>query len=202
MKSSRFQVLLCVLATSVSMNTWASNKIDYDSPPAFKPADTKAAAPSWDILGVASTGCNSGDFQFNIDMQLHVSGLFPHTIVDVGGARYMNEQFEDPSTSRGGTWGLFDVDQGGIEGPTTGTWPIPADTPVSIAFIIRESFDGPILFQRDLVLDSCNNGVILSDSVAGSSPSIPVPSMGNISTSLLILVLLGMGGIAIRRINA
>lgn len=162
--------------------------------------------PSWAVVDVISTGCNSGDFGFDTVFFNVTSPAFAHTTADAGGDRYMNEQFDYIASFGGHTdarpddWFLFDLDDGGASGPTTGTWPIPDDTPVTVNFMIRDAFDGTLQFQRRVVVDGCNTGNIVSNVVVNvGGPSQPIPTMGRIGLAITAAVLLLLGGLALRR---
>ncbi len=110
-----------------------------------------------------STGCNTGETFFNAVFALADPGLYTVlTTASVGTTLYMNEAaggFIGPDAYLS-TWGLFDNESGG---PITGTWPIPADQPVTVTSILVAP-DGQYVWESRVVLTKCNSGSIQSQS--------------------------------------
>jgi|GEM_PF-4058279 len=119
--------------------------------------------PEWDVVALENIGCGNNDTAFT----LVVSGtegadLRLRTIVDAGGDRYMDEEIESPATNGYWFWQLYDDSSGG---PVTASFPLPEDTPIHVRLVLLDGEQGPIRYDRDIVLDKCNGGTIVSNTV-------------------------------------
>ncbi|WP_193614133.1 hypothetical protein [Nocardioides lijunqiniae] len=116
-----------------------------------------AAAESWSVTGVNSTGCASGDW--NIDVfaaNFDGNDYVMHTIVTSGGLVYMNED-AGSITNGSDTWGLYATD---TYGPTTGTYPIPAGQPMKVVLRVERP-KGTVLSSWTMEAKSCDSATLL-----------------------------------------
>ncbi len=116
----------------------------------------------WDALSLVSVGCAAESTQFTARVSGYQGTEVWRTLVDAGGNRYMDQEFAGPLGDGNWDWFLFDDNSGG---PTTASFPLPPDTPITVHFAMIDGAGGPILYSRKLVLDKCNGGSIVSDTV-------------------------------------
>jgi hypothetical protein len=153
----------------------------------FSVVSTAFAAPYWTVTSVNSIGCNSSATQFTTE----VSGItsFPntllfHTIVDAGGLRYMDEYIGAIDSNGIYLWALHNSSTGG---PTTATFPIAPDTPVTVQFLLIDGVGGPTVSSYVLHLTKCNGGVVFFPEAAGGCIAIPDGSVvGKFTESALM----------------
>ncbi len=155
----------------------------------FLTAASAQAQPTWTVVSLNTTGCNSG----NIGFTTQVSGItsFPttlhfHTLVDSGGIRYMDEDAGTPASNGTYGWHLYYSNSGG---PATNAWPIPAGQPITVTFDLMDGPGGPVVSQQVITLTQCDGGLIAPTSKA---PLHPV-ALG------VLAVLLAVGGMLLLR---
>ncbi len=141
---------------------------------------THAAGPSWTVVSLNTTGCNSG----NIGFTTQVSGItsFPttlhfRTIVDAGGIRYMDEDAGTPGSNGTYGWHLYFSNSGG---PATNAWPIPNDTPITVQFLLINGSGGPTVTSTVVTLSKCNGGTLLASAAPASGGAFFAPGDGRI----------------------
>lgn len=140
---------------------------------------SQAAGPSWIVTGVNQTGCNSDDWDFDVEMSGFdgdSGGYIAHTMVTSGGLVYMNEAVTNPGTGAF-TWSLYTSNS---YGPTTGTYPIPSGQPMKVVFSLEKP-KGTVLSSWTVIAKECSHGTLLfnapdldGDGVADSSPTVAV----------------------------
>ncbi len=155
----------------------------------FLAAASAQAQPSWTVVSLNTTGCNSG----NIGFTTLLSGVtFPttlhfHTLVDSGGLRYMDEDAGTPGGGNGNYgWHLYQSSSGG---PITGTWPIPPGQPITVTFDLMDGPGGPVVSEEVITLTQCDGGVIAPTSKAPLQPA----------ALAVLAVLLAVGGVLLLR---
>jgi hypothetical protein len=122
------------------------------------------SAATWTIDSLNSIGCNQNNITFSTTLSGYTGGNERfRTTVDQAGLRYMDEDPGEPSIGNGSyPWRLYARSSGG---PTTGTWPLAQDTPITVHFMLIAGPGGPPVFDRQVVLSQCNGGTITSDQV-------------------------------------
>ena len=156
----------------------------------FLAAATAQAQPSWRVISLNTTGCNSG----NIGFTTEVSGIatFPttlhfHTLVDSGGLRYMDEDAGTPDSNGTYGWHLYDSNSGG---PTTATFPIPPGQPITVTFDLMDGPGGPVVSHEVIVLTQCDGGVI---------EQTAIPALQPVGLALLAVLLVAGAVLVLRR---
>ena len=157
----------------------------------FLAAATAHAQPLWRVVRLNATGCATGQ----IGLTTRLSGVsFPttlhfHTMVDSGGLRYMDEDAGTPGSGNGTYgWHLYNSSSGG---PTTATFPIPPDQPITVTFDLIDGTLGPVVSHEVIVLTKCDGGEIVSNSDA--IPTLQWPALA------LLAVLLAAGAVLLLR---
>ena len=160
----------------------------------FLAAATAQAQPSWRVVSLDTTGCASG----SIGLTTVLSGVsFPttlhfHTLVDSGGLRYMDEDAGTPGSGNGTYgWSLYNSSSGG---PTTATFPIPSDQPITVTFDLMDGPGGPVVSHEVIVLSRCDGGEIVSNSDV--IPALQPPALA------LLAILLAVGAVLLLRRQA
>lgn len=147
-----------------------------------------AAALDWKPTALTTTGCNSGNIGFTTVVSGYTGGPDHfRTTVDAGGLRYMDEDAGIPGSGNATYgWHLYASNSGG---PTTGTWPIPDNTPITVHFMLINGSGGPTLTNHTVVLDKCNGGRVVSgigvSTSGGSTSSVNGPDMVNLSGAVV-----------------
>lgn len=140
-------------------------------------AAVSAQTESWTVVSLNSVGCANAATNFTTQ----VSGImsFPttlrfRTIVDAGGLRYMDEDAGTPGSNGLYNWSLYNSNSGG---PTTATFPIPPDIPITVTFALIDGMGGPIVTSQTITITQCNGGVIFVPEVIEDpvTPPCPVP---------------------------
>jgi len=136
---------------------------------------------SWGPTSMDSVGCENTEIGFTTVLSGYTGGPERfRTIVDAGGLRYMDEDAGQPSGGDGTyTWSLYNSSTGG---PTTATFPIPPNIPVTVNFLLIDGVGGPTVTQQTVVISQCNGGVILG------GEAVPLPTLGTFALGLLILL--------------
>lgn len=151
-------------------------------------------AATWTVNSLDSIGCNESDIHFSTTLSGYTGGNERfRTIVDQAGLRYMDEDAGQPSSGNGSyPWILFADSTGG---PTTGTWPLAPNTPITVNFTLIAGPSGATVFDRQIVLSQCNGGTITSDQILiGGGAAAAVPTL-NEWGMIIFMVLLGVGSV-------
>lgn len=134
-----------------------------------------AQAVSWTVVSMNTVGCNNGQTQFTTlveNIPAFPTTLRFRTIVDAGGLRYMDEDAGNPGSNGLYGWSLYNSSSGG---PTTATFPIPPNTPITVTFALIDGVGGPFVTSQTIVITQCNGGVIVVPEVAAETPPCPYP---------------------------
>jgi len=132
------------------------------------------SAATWTVDSLNSIGCNQSKTTFSTTVSGYTGGNERfRTIVDQAGLRYMDEDVGQPSIGNGSyPWRLYARSSGG---PTTGTWPLAENTPITVHFMFIAGPGGATVFDRQVVLSQCNGGTITSDQVLIGKPITDPP---------------------------
>jgi hypothetical protein len=141
------------------------------------PATSHAAGPTWTVDSLNTIGCDSGNISFTTTVSGYTGGTERfRTIVEAGGLIYMDEDAGQPGSNGTYGWHLYASSSGG---PTTGTWPLPPDTPITVHFRFIDGVGGPTVFETIVTLTKCNGGTIYSGSSASTAltyQGAPIPA--------------------------
>jgi len=129
------------------------------------------SSATWTVDSLNTIGCNQSKTTFSTTVSGYTGGNERfRTIVDQAGLRYMDEDAGKPSIGNGSyPWRLYARSSGG---PTTGTWPLAENTPVTVHFMFIAGPGGATVFDREIVLSQCNGGTITSDQVLMDKPIV------------------------------
>ena len=122
------------------------------------PSTSNAAGESVSFVNMLSIGCagSATGFKWHATAPGHYN---VHTVVDAGGLRYMNENVPGLIGNVDWPWHIYASTSGG---PTTGSFPIPNDTPISIRLEMTNSPGGTPLAGIIITLSKCNGGSVVS----------------------------------------
>jgi hypothetical protein len=130
-----------------------------------------AAAQTFQVVSVGTTGCNSGNFGLSVMRAgLDGSAYNVRTVVRVGEKIYMNENATITVNGASG-WNLFNNFSYGPV-PNPGTWPIPQNSQLRMDFTLERPV-GTVLYAWTTVVRSCNAGGILYNGTTGTLPFRP-----------------------------
>lgn len=152
------------------------------------PAVAQAQAPTFRVISVNTTGCDSGDFGMTVERANLDGGSYTvNTRVTVGGLVYMNEAASISINGLSG-WNVFNNFTYGAV-PNPGTYPIPSGQTMTLDFSLERPI-GASLYRWRLVVDGCDTGNILFNGPIGNPA--PVPGLAPAGVALLSLALVGL----------
>jgi hypothetical protein len=119
------------------------------------PGEAFARGESWVITDPDSSGCASGDSDFDIATVYPDGGTFQqNTMVFEGADVYMDEIVSLGSPSTGlGSWAIYNSNDRGRQ---TTSFPLPDDTPYRMTNEIKDA-DGNIVWESSIIVDSCSD---------------------------------------------